>query len=312
MNLGQKLQKKAEELQSIQLAQNHFDRLSLRLSEEYRRLEEMNYLLEKKYQDIRSLENLSLRSLFRKVLGDQEEQLEMERQEYLQFVLKYKDLKKSIDLLEFELKILKEKVPRYQSVKKEFEYLFRLREAEVVLKDAERKNRIAQCNNRLDDRYQRNREVYEARIIGNKAIAVAKRIIDLLEDASALRNWSSARQIYDYDTEKGLIDQAVDHHYELKIKLQELEDHLRDVYKKQNLQLMLELDRFQNFSQAYFNNLIIDWIVQNRIHNTLAMMNSLCDDLVRIVYSLDREEAKILEQIKQISEEKRAIVLEEA
>lgn len=312
MSLGQKLQKKAEELQSTQLAVNHLERLTARLAEEYRRLERMNRLLDRKYADIRSLEHLSVRSLFRKVLGDQEEQLEMERQEYLQAVLQYKDLKKSIALLEFEQKILEEKAARLDKVRKEFAYLFQLREKEVVLKDEDRKNRIIRCNARMDQLFQRNREIYEAQAIGREAIEIARRIIYCLEDAAELRHWSSARQSYDYDTEKDLIDEAVDQHYELKFKLQELEDNLRDVYKKQNLQLMLTLDRFQHFSQVYYNNLINDWIVQNRIHNTLSMMDSLLDDLARITYALEKEEVKIDKELKAIRKEKREIVLEES
>ncbi len=54
--------------------------------------------LEKEYKDIEKLENLSIKGLFYKILGSKEEQIERERQDYLQIVLKQKEiLKKNLN-----------------------------------------------------------------------------------------------------------------------------------------------------------------------------------------------------------------------
>ena len=51
--------------------------------------------MRKEFEDIENLEKLGMKALFYKVLGSQEEQLEKERQEYLQASLKYDQVRKT-------------------------------------------------------------------------------------------------------------------------------------------------------------------------------------------------------------------------
>jgi len=58
------------------------------LEQQYATLEKMDHELNDELKDISKLEGLSTRAIFHKILGNKEQKLEKERQEYLELTLK--------------------------------------------------------------------------------------------------------------------------------------------------------------------------------------------------------------------------------
>lgn len=310
MNIEKELKEKTEAYQGIILAQKQLEKVYRRIEEAYHRLEETEKELEREHRDISALEGFSINRLFREILGNKEEQLEIQRQEYLQCVLKFRELNSLIRLLEFERNVLEEKVSQRTKLKAEIDRLVRLREQEIIDRQNERdKEEIAQLNNQLQKRSRVSREIYEAKRVGRAARTLTDEILHLLHSAVELRDWGSRRKHYDYSRERTYIDQSVDKYYQLKIKLQEFEDELRDVYKHRNIDLVSSLDQFQNFTRTYYDYLINDWIVKNRIYNTLSMLESLKDGITRRLRSLDVEDVRVKSQIETINEKKKRIII---
>ncbi len=310
MNIEKELKEKTEAYQRIILAQKHLEKVYRRIGEAYARLEAAEKELEREHRDISALEGFSISRLFREILGDKEEQLEIQRQEYLQRVLQFRELNNLIRLLEFERDILEEKVSQRPRLKAEIDRLVQLREREIIGRQNEReKEQIDRLNEELKKRSRVSREIYEAKRVGRAARNLTDEILQLLRSAVQLRDWGSRRQQYDYSREQSYIDQSVDKYYQLKIRLQEFEDELRDVYKHRNVDLVSSLDQFQNFTRTYYDYLINDWIVKNRIYNTLAMLESLKDGITRILRSLDVEDVLVKSQIETIQERKKRIIL---
>jgi len=310
MNIEKELKEKNEAYQGIILAQKHLEKVYRRIREAYSRLEATEQELEREHRDISALEGFSIQRLFRDILGDKEEQLEIQRQEYLQRVLRFRELNNLIRLLEFERDVLEEKVSQRAQLKAEIERLVQLREREIIDRQDEReKQLIDQLNDELKSRSRVSWEIYEAKRVGRVARNLTDEILELLRSAVELRDWSSRRKKYDYSREQSYIDRSVDKYYELKIKLQEFEDELRDVYKHRNVDLVSSLDQFQNFTRTYYDYLINDWIVKNRIYNTLSMLESLKDGITRILRSLDVEDVLVKSQIETIQERKKRVIL---
>jgi hypothetical protein len=69
------------------------------------------------------LEKMSITSVFYKVLGSQDEQLEKERQEYLTVSIKHKETKIDIEILEYEYKIINSKVQEIGGLETKIEQL---------------------------------------------------------------------------------------------------------------------------------------------------------------------------------------------
>ncbi len=311
MEIATELRQKAEELQSITLAENHLKHLDRTLETAHLELEKIAAIVDKEFEDIRSLEKLSINSLFRTILGNKEQQLEIERQAYLQALLKYKDLKKAIQLLEFEKQVLQEKIKDKVSLTFDVERLMRAREQEILVKNEDVVEQVRALNRELDELFSMHREIYEAERVGYRCQGITEELLELLKKATELRNWKSEErhQAHHYQEEKTLVDQAVDKYYQLKVDLLKFEAELRDVFQDQLFRFGTTLDQFQNFSETYYDHLINDWVIKKRIAGTVSLIENLKDTLARLLQSLVNEEGKVKKRADVLEEEKRMLLL---
>ena len=59
----------------------------------------------------------------------------------------------------------------------------------------------------------------------------------------------------------------------------------------------------------FFDNLISDWIIQNKIKNSLANCLAVRDKVVRLVSSLKAEIPAINQEIKQLEQNRKKIII---
>ena len=102
--------------------------------------DEIERLMIKELEDINNLEKLGVKSIFYKVLGNKEEQLEKERQEYLQVTLQFKEIQNALKVIEYEKALLKKKLVVIDELEKELETLKSIREKEILSKPGNLKN----------------------------------------------------------------------------------------------------------------------------------------------------------------------------
>lgn len=108
--IGEEIKKLLEEHQSLKKSEARLAEIVPEIEKVNREVQTLEQQMRKEFEDIENLEKLGMKALFYKVLGSQEEQLEKERQEYLQASLKYDQVRKNLELLEFEYNILKKKI----------------------------------------------------------------------------------------------------------------------------------------------------------------------------------------------------------
>src|SRR5688572_22729658 len=107
--IHQQLQETIQELERIKKIKQHTLQLEERLQQEMNSLAVMEKTLQKEQRDVELLEKEGLSTMLRKFIGDREEKLEKEREEYLRASLKYNELYKSVNLIRFELDLLSKK-----------------------------------------------------------------------------------------------------------------------------------------------------------------------------------------------------------
>jgi len=88
-DLKTRLNETAKELRTHLKVESRLEEIDKLIEWENKRLASLIKKLEKEAEDITRLEEMSLESIFHKMLGSKEEQIEKERQEYLQLSLKY-------------------------------------------------------------------------------------------------------------------------------------------------------------------------------------------------------------------------------
>lgn len=288
MDLREKIQEKLAQIKSIELAKIHLELIEDSLEEEESKLNDLLEKLDRSIFDIKELENLKLRKLFSTVLVDKETQLEEQRQKYLQLYLEIKEAKKQIDLANFEKEILTKKVRYEKNLKKELATLLEYREREILTTDNPLKKEIVKVHVKIDLKVQINREIYEALIAGTKVKNHMTILLNYLEKAAKLRHFTfELSQTNMIPKEKQFVDLALQEFYKLKPSLIIYEKELRDVFKNRQLMLSSKLERFKTFSKVYYNNLINDWVIYERVNQTLKLMKEVEQVILESIESLE-------------------------
>ena len=130
--LQQQLKESIQELETIRKVSEHTAQLRERLAAEEKALLVMETTLAKEQRDVETLEREGLTSMFRKFIGDREEKLEKEREEYLRASLRFNELFKSVELIRFELDLLSKKEQSQDTVARRVETLIAYREKELL------------------------------------------------------------------------------------------------------------------------------------------------------------------------------------
>ena len=260
----------------------------------------------KELEDINNLEKLGIKSIFYKVLGNKEEQLEKERQEYLQVTLQHKEVLNSIEILDFEKSVLQKKVSSIDDLSNELEGLKKQRESEILSKPSSLRNQLIVIHNKKDDLRKYEVELKEAFSIGNSTMKSLDTVLGYLKKA---KDWGSRDMMtsrrgggYVKSMKHGAIDRAMNEVSRTKILLHNFSKELSDVGYS-NQRLGLQVDNIARFPGIIFDNLISDWIVQNKIKGVLSTVSNLMDDVTLIMQSIQKDTKQGIEDLEKIEAE---------
>ena len=310
MNTQDKINEVLEKLVELKKVEKHFQSTMTQLNDSYRKLDELHDILEKEYQDVKELEGMSMKSLFHKVLGSKEQQIEKERQEYLQASLKYNDFKKSVELLEYERDLLKKKITDVTVYENKLNQLKSIREKELLMSDTRQGKELMRVVHLLDNLTSQKKEFAEARQSGSDALHHLSVLIQHLKKAKDWGAWDmmgkNNRQAAYY--KRGAIDNAREASYQAKHHLNRFQKELYDIGEQQ-YNFDINIGTFNSFSDIFFDNLISDWIIQQKIKNALHNVESSYDTVQRLLQSIDHKLLSIDAEAVKLTEVKDQIIL---
>jgi hypothetical protein len=310
-NIQQKIQETLSKISDLRKVSSHLNSVSKELNDLQTELNRLEKHLDKELKDVEALESLSMKSIFHKVLGSKEEQLEKERQEYLQLSLKRNELKKRIELMEFEQTLLEGKIEDAEVYEKVLEKLKHQRENELIRSHSEMGNKILAIADKIEKFYLAQKELKEAQLAGNVCISTLDQIISYLKKAKQWGNWDmmgSRRNMgayYKHDA----IDRAKNLSFRARHELFKFQEELNDVGKHYQIQFNVNLESFSRFVDIFFDNLISDWILQQKIVNALNNVKSVRDQISRIHKSLEVDISKTEKLILENQDRKDKLLL---
>jgi len=253
-------------------------------------LNQLNKTMDDELADLEQMESMSMKAVFYKVLGSKEDQLEKERQEYLQASLKFNEQKDKIDLLEFELGILNKKLRSKDQLVKNLVSLKKQRENEILNSSPQKANELLNISRTVDNNILKQRSISEAVTVGKKCLTTIHEIINELKNAQHWGKWdmygnrgrqAGYRKHSAIDRAKNLANIA---NHEIRKFIKELQDTGEYVEG-----FKINIEGFSSFMDMFFDNLITDWIMQQKIVNSLNMMHGNYDKISRIVNSLQHK-----------------------
>ena len=301
-----------EQSHSIELAQKRLNRVNEQLTEKLGQLEKLDQEWRKEHEEVQKLEGLSLKSVFAKVLGDKEKQLEKERQEYLNAFMKYEEFKKTLEILEFEKNLLEEKVAKADVIQAKMEQLIQLRKKELLENNTPEGKVILDLEHNIRTAHKNRKEVFEAIEFGKLA---QDNLLQLQRELKKAKNWGNwdmmkSRSRTASWMKHSAMDKARRMVPETQHALDQFKRELYDVYGRQDFEVTLNLDGLSSFTDLFFDNLITDWIVQRKIQNSMSNVASVHDKVKRTVISLDHEIQKLEETILKMEGRKKQVIID--
>ncbi len=279
-------------------------------------MEEMNNVLSskekietkmiKELEDINKLEKLGVKSIFYNVLGSKEQQLEKERQEYLQVTLQHKEMVNALELIEFEKNILEKKLVTIDDLEKELEELKEVREQEILASPGGLKNELSLIYNKIDNRQKFKAELSEAFIVGKQTYESLKIVYKHMNNAMNWGDWdrSGGRNgRFQKITKYNAIDKAMNEVSRSKLLLRNFNKELTDVGYS-NLRLALQVENINSIPAIIFDNLISDWIITKKIHSVLSTVDTLIEDVRSIMETMLKDKTDNEDELIVLNQQK--------
>jgi hypothetical protein len=292
----------------LKVVENQLDQTKIELDSHYQKLESMNNSMAKELRDIEKLEGFSTTAIFHKILGSKEAQLEKERQEYLELTLKHEDIQKTIQILEYEVNLLEAKITSKESLEIELEKLKGLRESEIIKSDPILRKTLLELSQNLEEKYHFKKELQEALEAGSICQNLLKQISDHL---NRVRNWGGfhhqKRGQLERMQRRDAIDRARNLSYQVRHHLQLFDRELKDIGHQLNHGI--DTAQFSEFTDFFFNNIITDWILQQKLTKAIGSVQMTYKEVLSILNYIDQTLIQTQETIDSLKERRENILM---
>ena len=293
------------------------DKLSLDLKQVEQELTEKSGLmdtilqqLKREQVDVEKLERLSLTALFYTVLGSKEQQVEKERQELLAAQLKYQQAKGAVERLRGDQAYMEQQLAGLRGVDDEYNSL--LARKEVLLRQANLQvaTELMHLSEQIANKQAERREIDEAITAATGVLASLDKVIDSLQSAEGWGTWDMlGGGLLSTVIKHSRIDDARDAVQDVQAKMSRFNRELADVHRSTDIKI--EISGLDIFADYFFDSLIVDWIVQSKIQNSLEQARQVKDRIVMAAKSLGKLRNDVLSQMQRLNEQ-RALSIEKS
>jgi hypothetical protein len=257
--------------------------------------------LNKELADVQQLEGSGITSLFYSLLGNKVEKLDKERQEFLSAKLKYENCENEVKQLEIEIERIKSKIS--ESGNPELTYK-NILDAKILRLREKQNDKFLLYEESLESHLKQKNEINEAIEAGEMALNGLRLAIQTLRKA---KNWG----LYDM-VGGGLLATAIKHSnideakniiHDVQVWLKKFKRELSDVHFATSGELAVQMDSFSIFADYFFDNLIFDWVVQDKINRSLEGCETVCKQVLQLVTQLRIDDVEITQKCNETKAE---------
>lgn len=273
-------------------------------------VESLKNQLEKEQVDVTKLERTSLTSLFYSVLGSREQQLEEERQEMLAAQLQYQQAKRQLEFLEQDQAYLQRQLVELEGIEAKYNALLAQKEQLIQQSGGTAAKALFEVTEQIAQQKNELKELSEAIAAGEQVITALQQTIAALESAEGWGTWDLlGGGLLSTAVKHSRIDEARQTIQQVQGKMNRFQRELADIRTQVNLQI--DIGHFESFADYFFDGLIMDWIVQSKISDSLARARQAKASISRAVKQLEQRR-KQTQNHEQTLKEKRTQIIEEA
>lgn len=306
-DLNNQLINAKEKLRNKQKYDNLVNQTRKALKNEKDQKLKLNIILEDEDKDVKKLESLSITGLFYSVLGSKQKQLEKERQELLSARLKYDESCSSVVVLEQELASYEAELNGLIGAEVEYEEVMKRKEAQILQSNDINAQKLIQFIDKSASLEVMNKEIHEAIEAGEDAQNQLTRVISSLDSAEGWGTWDMLGGGFIATAAKhSHIDEAKQYAHSTKNALRRFQNELSDVALTMNVDI--NIGSFETFADYFFDGLISDWIVQSRINESLANVQSVNSNVNSILHTLRQKYNSVQNELASTKEEMKFLI----
>lgn len=274
------------------------------------RVERLDRAARREEQDVERLQGLSLTGLFYTMLGSKEEQLDRERQEALAARLKHDEAAAELAALRKERDAAETMLAKEPDVTRDYEQLLAEKERLITKQRHPGAAELFRLSEEEAGLLEEIRQLEEAFGAGRVAQAELRQVVGALESAHGWGMWDMfGGGLLATAAKHSRMDDAKEHVYQAQQALSRFSRELRDVQAA--IDVSIDVGGLARFADYFFDGLIVDWVVQSRINDSLqrsresesqvtAAVQALSHQLAAARSALDRVRAVRWQQLEQL------------
>lgn len=277
------------------------------LQKEEEKVDSLLTQLKKEEKDVERLEGISLQHLFQLILGKKEEQLKKEKQEALAAKLKYDEALATVSELKQEIHILEANLQTVASAPEEYKEVLKEKQLMILSKSTAVSEELYTLVERSADLKADLKELDEAIGAGNTVQNSLGKAQHSLEKAKGWGTWDMlGGGMITTAMKHGHIDDARKSVHNAQAHLRHFEKELRDVNQQHNI--AIDIGGMLTLADYFFDGLIMDWVVQGRISDSLAQVQQKQKSVAEILDRLEVEKDRVESEWRSVMTRQREII----
>lgn len=298
------LRQQVDRLQQLEAMRDDLCRQKQQLTE---KIDSLARSMAKEQADVERLTGRSLAALFYQVTGQMEEKLTRERREAYAAQMKHatalrerEKVEAALRRVEAERWQLRDSPARYEQCKAE-------KAAALRQSGSPAGRQLQQQEQQLTALEKQQKELNEAIAAGQAALQTAQRVVDLLDSAEGWATWDMLGGGLLSDMAKhSRLDEAQAAVEQLQIQLRRFHTELADVQIAADMQVRVE--GFLQFADFFFDGLLVDWMVRDRIEQSRAQARQTRDQIEAMLRRLTDMARDAAYQSQQIARQREALL----
>lgn len=288
------------ELARKYVLENKLNELKTELYKWEEELDKLESNLRKEKRDVDKLKKLSLSSLVSTVMGNKEEKLEKEEQEYIMAKIKYDGCKSKVNSIKSDINQITTSLNSLSKYQEEYETLLKKKiELINIYGDESTKNKIIELEEKIDYNLREIKELNESITVGNSLmseIATAKKLLN------SAKGWSTfdilGGDILSSMAKHNKIDEAQSHFSKISNLTRSFNKELKDV----NISGVGFSATTKAFD-IFFDNIFSDLSVDKHINESYEKVCSLEIKVENILIKLNTNKENLNKEITSIKNE---------
>ncbi len=282
--------------------------LQLQQVELTEKVEKLKKFKTKEQADVERLEKGGLSFFFYEVLGKSETQMEKEKKEAYEAMIKFDFAQKELEDVCESIQFTTQKIEQLKDC--EDAYQKALKEKALLLKEpaSPASHDILKIEEQLGFLNHQTKEINEAIHAGQRAYDATEDVLSSLQSAAGWGTWDLIGG--------GLVSTAMKHSHmdDAEEKLQHVQKLLRN-FKTELADIQIDtsveisMHGFLRFADYFFDGLIMDWTALNQIENAKSSVEKTKNQIQSVMAQLQTLRLRVSDSIKETTEKRNDLLL---